>query len=103
MDRLETILDGFAKTRFTADEITRNAREILGQKLRYRERRINRAYFLAWNEYLGLGYTRDADSLVALSELTPETVNTVVKKYFKPFDKWVISVVTREKQHDNSP
>jgi len=85
---LKQLLDQFRKKTFRSEEIDSVVNSLIGHIQRYRQRRINRAYFLGWREYLGYGYMSDLQICDQLKVVTPDKIHTALRNLIPPSEKW---------------
>ena len=52
--------------------------------------RVNQAYYLGVDEYLGHGYSYDQEYLDKLAQLTPDMIRRVTSMYFSA-DKYILA------------
>jgi zinc protease len=91
---LRELLDQFRLDTFSDDEIRETVNSLIGHERRYRQRRINRAYYLAWQEFLGFSFMDDLKVVDRLQAVTSGAVQALLDSQFKPADQWVWSIVT---------
>ena len=66
-----------------------------GHEWRYRQRRINRAYFLAWRHWLGCGVEYEKFWTDHIGKVTVEAVTKAIRS-LKPADEWYWAVAGQE-------
>jgi len=66
----------------TKDELEEAINSLWGSNLMAKLSRINQAYYMGVNEYLGLGYNYDDTYINRIREVTPEKVIEVAQEYF---------------------
>ncbi len=85
---LRSLIRELRQGKYTESRVKSVVNQLLGHANRYRQRRINRAYYLAWRTFLGWGYQGDAEYLDQLWNVTLDSVQQAVKKYVPVADKW---------------
>ncbi len=73
---------GMKTNRPTEDELEEAINSMWGSNLMAKLSRINQAYYMGVNEYLGLGYDYDDKYLDEIRRVTPEQVQQLAQKYF---------------------
>jgi zinc protease len=66
----------------TTEELTTAQNKLWGSSLTRRLSRVNQAYYMALNEYLGLGYDYDDRKEELIRAVTVEDVQRVAGSYF---------------------
>jgi len=66
----------------TADELESAVNSIWGSSLTANLSRINQAYYMGVNEYLGVGYDYNDKFIKSVRDVTPEQVTNAAKLYF---------------------
>ncbi len=66
----------------TEDELKKAQNSTWGSMLLARASRINQAYYMCKNEFLGVGYDYEEDYLTKIRRVTPEDIRRVVDDYF---------------------
>jgi predicted Zn-dependent peptidase len=79
----------------TEKELERAKNSLWGNLLFYRLSRINQAYYMGVNEFLGLGYDYDENYLEKIRSITKEKVQEVVQKYLDT-KNYVLAVVGKK-------
>jgi len=64
------------------DELTKAQNSLWGSSLTRRLSRVNQAYYMGVNEYLGVGYDFGSNWIQQIRTVTAEDVQRVAKKYF---------------------
>ncbi|MBN1879192.1 insulinase family protein [bacterium] len=86
------IVDGISGLSF--DSISAAVNSLAGHDWRYRQRRINRAYFLAWRQWMGYGVDYETGYISRLEHVTVDQVNSLVKSV-NPAGDWYWAVAGR--------
>ena len=73
----------------TVDEVRRAKNEVWGRLMSAKLSRINQAYYMAVDEFLGYLPGHDADFVASLGQVNAYTVRAVASKYFRP-SAWVV-------------
>jgi zinc protease len=76
----------------TPDELEKAKNGIWGSMLFYRLSRINQAYYMAMNEFRGVGYDYDDKYIETLRKVTADQVKQVAEKYLNT-NNYVLAVV----------
>jgi predicted Zn-dependent peptidase len=79
----------------TEKELERAKNSLWGNLLFYRLSRINQAYYMGVNEFLGLGYDYDENYLEKIRGITKEKVQEVAQKYLDT-KNYVLAVVGKK-------
>ncbi len=95
------IVDGISKIRFDDADISASIKNLLGHEWRYRQRRINRAYFLAWRHWLGYGVEYEGLWTDRIAKVSIETVKQAVRS-IKSADQWYWAVAGMESPKQDS-
>ncbi|UCE66388.1 MAG: insulinase family protein [Candidatus Zixiibacteriota bacterium] len=66
----------------TAEELKKAQNSTWGSMLLARASRINQAYYMCKNEFLGVGYNYEDDYISKIRTVTPDDIQRVVKDYF---------------------
>lgn len=66
----------------SADELEKATNSLWGSMLTARLSRINQAFYMAVNQFVGRGYDYEDDFIRQLREVTPEDVTRVAARYF---------------------
>lgn len=75
-------LEKMKTTPVTQDELEKSVNSIWGSMLTSRLSRINQAFYMAVNQFVGVGYNYEDDLIAKLKSVTPEDVQRVSQKYF---------------------
>jgi predicted Zn-dependent peptidase len=70
----------------TVEELQKAQNSMWGSMLLARASRINQAYYLCRNEFLGVGYDYENDYISKIRKVTPDDVERVVKGYFDVYN-----------------
>jgi zinc protease len=70
----------------SSEELTKAQNSTWGSMLLARASRINQAYYMCRNEFLGVGYDYENDYLAKIRQVTPSDIKRVVKDYFDVYD-----------------
>ena len=81
---MEEMLRSLVEQPPTEEEIRRVVNASWGSHLRYHQKKINQAYFLALYEYLGPGYEYDLSQIHLLRQVRPQDVVRVARAYLQP-------------------
>lgn len=76
----------------SADQLEKAVNSIWGSMLTARLSRINQAFYMAVNEFIGTGYNYEDDLIAKLKAVTPEDVQRVAQKYFDT-ENYVLATV----------
>lgn len=74
-------IEGMKTEPVTADELEKAVNSIWGSMLTARLSRINQAFYMAVNQFLGRGYDYEDNFIQQLDKVTPEDVQRVAAKY----------------------
>ncbi len=89
------IVDAVSSMTFDDTTVSAAVNSLRGREFRYRQRRINRAYFLAWRHWLGYGIGYERSWTDRIGEVTVEAVNDAMKS-LKSADQWFWAVAGQE-------
>ncbi len=78
---IEEVIQSLFESPPTEDEIEKNVNSYWGHYLRFHQRRINRAYYLSYYEYLDKGYQFDLQQIREMHSVKPQDLINVAKKY----------------------
>ncbi len=70
----------------SADEVTNAQNSMWGSMLLARASRINQAFYMCKNEFLGVGYNYENDYLSKIRQVKPADVKRVVRDYFDVYN-----------------
>jgi predicted Zn-dependent peptidase len=76
----------------TTEQVEKAVNSLWGSMLTARLSRINQAFYMAVNEFVGLGYDYQEELIAALREVTPEQIQQVAQKYFDT-ENYVLATV----------
>ena len=79
----------------TEKELERAKNSLWGNLLFYRLSRINQAYYMGVNEFLGLGYDYDQSYLEKIRAVTKEKINEVAQRYLDT-ENYVLATVGKK-------
>jgi len=79
-------IEGLREGQVAPEELLRAQNGIWGQMLTRRLARNNQCYYLALNEFMGLGYRHDAAFVETLRSVTADEVRRVARKYLSTKD-----------------
>lgn len=91
---LRRLIDNFRTETLSEVEIAETINAMIGKEQRYRQRRINRAYYLAWNEFRGAGYSAELKLIDQLRTVTPDALKRIRKSALPSSDSWFWAVVS---------
>jgi zinc protease len=89
------IVDGISILTFDSDTVAAAVKNLQGREWRYRQRRINRAYFLAWRHWLDYGVAYERSWTDRIDGVTTDSVNQAIRS-LKPSDQWFWAIAGRE-------
>ena len=81
-DGLIAEIDNLKSELPTGDELKKAQNSTWGSMLLARASRINQAFYMCKNEFLGVGYDYEDDYLTKIQWVTPEDIQRVVSDYF---------------------
>ncbi|MEW6051337.1 MAG: pitrilysin family protein [Candidatus Zixiibacteriota bacterium] len=79
----------------STDEVRKARNQIWGRLMSAKLSRINQSYYLAVDEYLGRRPGHDADYVRELAQVTPQSVQQVMSKYFRT-DAYVLATAGKK-------
>lgn len=89
------IVNNISKVTFKEADVLAAIKNLQGHEWRYRQRRINRAYFLAWRHWLGYGVEYEKFWTDHIGKVTVEAVTKAIRS-LKPADEWYWAVAGQE-------
>jgi len=89
------IVTGISDMTMEKELVEKTKTNLIGHELRYRQRRINRAYYLAWRYWLGLGIDFEYGYTEKLKAISTRDVNNLLKT-LKPSEQWFWSIAASE-------
>jgi zinc protease len=95
------IVDDISGMTFDSQTVSAAVNSLRGREWRYRQRRINRAYFLAWRHWLGYGIDYERSWADLIGEVTVEAVNQAMTS-LKSADQWFWAVAGQETAENES-
>jgi zinc protease len=81
-----SLIDAMVTNEPSNEELTKAQNSMWGSMLLARASRINQAFYMCKNEFLGVGYNYENDYLAKVRQVTPADVKHVVRDYFGVYD-----------------
>jgi zinc protease len=81
-----SIINAMVTTEPSAEELTKAQNSLWGSMLLSRSSRINQAYYMCKNEFMGVGYDYENNYLSKIKQVTPADIKRVVRSYFDVYD-----------------
>jgi zinc protease len=81
-----SLINGMVTSQPSVDELTKAQNSLWGSMLLARASRINQAYYMCKNEFMGVGYDYDNDYLSKIRQVKPADIERIVRSYFDVYD-----------------
>jgi zinc protease len=87
-----SLINGMVTNQPSVDELTKAQNSLWGSMLLARASRINQAYYMCKNEFMGVGYDYENDYINKIRQVKPADIKRVVRSYFDVYDIIIATV-----------